>query len=67
MLGGGQGPGDITGLGVILWLYLGLESVIASHGVIFHHCLRGGLAARHFHSTKPKAAHVFSPLLIEPQ
>lgn len=41
MLGGGQGPGDITGLGVILCLYLGLESVIASHDVIFHDCLRG--------------------------
>lgn len=41
MLGGGQGPGDITGLGVILGLYLGPGSVTASHNVIFHDCLRG--------------------------
>lgn len=41
MLGGGQGPGDITGLGVILWLHSGLASVIACHDVIFHDCLRG--------------------------
>lgn len=63
MVVGGQGPGDITGLGVIAWLYLGLESVIASHDVIFHDCLRGARSVRHFHSTVP--ASFFTPAFIE--
>lgn len=63
MVVGGQGPGDITGLGVIAWLYLGLESVIASHDVIFHDCLRGGRSVRHFNSTAP--ASFFTPAFIE--
>lgn len=51
---GGQGPGDITGLGVILWLYLGLERVIASHDVIFHDCLRGASLRAAFPAGNPR-------------
>lgn len=65
MVSGGQGPGDITGLGVIRWLYLGPESVITYHNVVFHDCPRGALSARHLHSMIPEAASFFTPALIE--